>query len=125
MYGVLSYFYRGENPVLTFERVKFGRHDPQVLDYQYNDIATRLELFARESGVDPYNRYFDMEPLVDFAIEKDVTDKSADYIYRHYIYNILTERGEDVDIESEEARILYEEFLLVPEGTPLYYGRVG
>jgi len=102
--------------------IKFGKWEPQLdyLNYCYHDMVKRLIQFAKEAGVDPYGRYFDFEPLIDFVISAGISDKSADYMYRHYVYHILS-KHEQIDIEKEEIRYLINEFMLVPEGVQVYY----
>nr|QBK88250.1 MAG: hypothetical protein LCMAC202_06120 [Marseillevirus LCMAC202] len=115
------HFYAEPKPAVN---IRFGRWDCQLdrLDYDYHQLATRFIQFAKEIGEDPYNRYFAVEPLIDFAISTAITNKSTDYIYRHYIYHLLSQY-EDIDTDQEELRILFDEFLLVPEGEQVYYDR--
>ena len=100
--------------------IKFGRWNCQLdyLDFYHNKLATRLIQFAKEAGKDPYGRYFDAEPLVDFVLATGISDKSPDYMYRHYVYNLISEH-EAIDVDKEEMRYLFEEFTLVPENEKL------
>jgi hypothetical protein len=125
MYSLWKYFYPEQGPTMTDHLpIKFGRWNCQLdyLDYCYNDLATRLIQFAKEAGKDPYGRYFDAEPLVDFVVSAGISDKSADYMYRHYVYHLLS-KHEHIDIEQEELRYLIDEFTLLPEGIKVYYDR--
>lgn len=81
------------------------------LDYNYNGIVSKLINLAKEAGIDKYGRQYDFEPLVDFAISHGITDRSADYIYRHYSYNLIEEKtGVPVDIEEEELLNALKQF---------------
>jgi hypothetical protein len=89
----------------------FGKWHSQLdyLDCKYHNVGRKLIKLAAEAGVDPYGRYIDAEPLVDFAIQQEITNKTADYIYRHYVYQMLS-KHENIDVEQEELRYLYNEF---------------
>ena len=93
-------------------RVCFGNWNYKLyyLDLVYNSLASRIIQFAREAGEDPYDRHFDAEPLVDFAVNAGLTDRSVDCIYRHYVYHILG-RHETIDVDREELEYYYREFL--------------
>lgn len=82
------------------------------LDYYYNNLATKLINMANEIGPDRYNRHFCVEELVDFAIAAEITDKSMDYIYRHYCYWIISKR-QPIDVEREEIQYIMNEFVLL------------
>jgi len=83
----------------------FGKWSSQLdyIDDNFNKLATRLIKFVKEIGQDPYNRFFNVEPLLDFAIDTNITDKDINYIYRHYVYNLIA-KYEVIDIEKEEAK---------------------
>ena len=92
--------------------IKFGKWTPKLefLDYYYHGVVTKLIQFAKEAGHDQYGRYFDGEPLLDFVIQEGITDKSADYMYRHYVYHIIG-KHEYIDVEKEELTYLYDQFV--------------
>lgn len=112
MYSLWNYF---STPIIDdIPNIHFGKWACQLdyLDCQYNRLATRLIKFAKEAGKDPYNRYFNFEPLVDFALEKDISTKSTDYIYRHYVYNLVSQH-DSIDIEQEELNYLIDNFVVI------------
>lgn len=92
--------------------IKFGKwnHQLDYIDQMYQRLATRLIKFAQEAGPDPYDRYFDAEPFLDFVIKKRLYDKSVDYMYRHYVYHLLSQE-EDINVELEEFNHHYQEFI--------------
>ena len=111
MYKIWNYLYP-ETPIKdNVPNIKFGKWSCQLdyLDYYYHRLATRLIQFAKEVGKDPYDRYFDFEPFVDFVIEKGITDKSADYMYRHYVYYIVSQH-EPINIDQEEVKYIFDNF---------------
>ena len=65
--------------------ILYGKHG-YITNIIYNGICDKIKQFANESGKDPYNRAFDAEPLIDFAIKYQITNLSIDEIYRRYIY---------------------------------------
>lgn len=93
--------------------INFGEWSDKI-DYinTYNNLADRLIYFFKEVGKDPYNRYYNIENLISFAIDTNNTDKDIDYIYRHYVYNILS-KIENVDIKEEEIKNIINEFIII------------
>lgn len=91
--------------------IKFGCWTPKLayIDYYYNGVVTKLIEFAREAGHDRYGRHFDAEALLTFVLEAGITDKSADYMYRHYVYHIIN-RHDHIDVDEAELEYLYNEF---------------
>jgi len=83
--------------------IHFGNWSHQLfyLDEEFDNLATKIIYFFKESGQDPYERFLNAEPLVDFAICKKITYKPIEYIYRHYVYNLIS-KHENIDIEKEE-----------------------
>lgn len=79
------------------------------LDFWYDGLATKLINFANEVGRDPYGRAFVIEPIIDFVIAAEIWDKSADYIYRHFCYNLVKKR-EQLNVKVEELKFHISEF---------------
>ena len=98
------------------QRITFGKWHSQLdyLDDKYNNLATKLIRFVNEAGEDEYNRYFNLEPIVDFVLEKGFSKYSADYIYRHYVYYLISQK-EYIDIDKEEDLHILSDFVLIPE----------
>ena len=94
--------------------IKFGRWESQLssLDYQYDRVITKLCNFAAEAGVDQYGRYFDAEPLLDFVLSYELYSKSAEYMYRHYVYYLLSQH-ELIDVDKEEMDYNCDQFKLL------------
>lgn len=112
MNSIWNYFYTNPQPnEVDTPLIKFGKWDSQLdyIDYNYHEIITKLIRFAQEAGKDKYDRYFNAECLLDFAITSKITDKSADYIYRHYVYHLLS-MHEEIDIDEEEMKNVINEF---------------
>jgi len=82
------------------------------LDELHENFYDRIVDFAIEIGEDPYNRDFNMEPIIDFAVEKGITTFGLDYIYRHYVYNKLS-KIERINIDDEELNFNINDFQLV------------
>lgn len=99
-----------------FPIVKFGKWDSYLpeLNRDYNNIVNKLVSFLKEVGKDPYQRCFDIEPLLDFTLANGLSNQSSDYIYRHYVYHLLSSAGNPIDIEEEELQHLIDEFILLP-----------
>lgn len=70
---------------MTNININYGKHG-FITNIIYNGICDKIQQFAEETGADPYNRVFDAEPLIDFAIEFDLTSLSIDEIYKRYVY---------------------------------------
>jgi len=66
-------------------------------------LAQRIIEFADEAGSDPYQRHFNAEALVDFALVEHVDDRSIDYIYRKFVYSKLV--AENPAFDEQEAEI--------------------
>ena len=83
--------------------INFGKYNHMLgwIDIRYNNVATRMIEFAKEAGPDKYNRIYNFEPVLEFAITDKMTGKSIDYIYRHYVYHLLSQ-VETIDINQEE-----------------------
>lgn len=110
MKSIWNYFFNYERPSPP-PLIKFGRWDSQLdyLDHTHNNIITKLINLFQEAGTDKYSRYFDGEPILDFALSNNLTDHTADYIYRQYVYHILG-KHEDIDPNVEEMKHLVSEF---------------
>ena len=99
---------------MTQLNVSFGHwhYYLSYLDYHYHNIVTKLINFAKEAGVDRYGRYYNFEELVDFAMDAQITDKTADYIYRHYTYHIIS-KHEPINVDEEEYKYLAGDFTII------------
>lgn len=95
--------------------LKFGKWKDKldILDKKYNNLYIRFLNFALEIGDDPYNRDFNLEPLIDFAINSGLYNQSIDFIYRHYVYYQLSFIEDITNIEHEETNRLIQEFILI------------
>jgi len=71
------------------KRIVFLKWTKRALNSRFHGLGSKFEHFALEAGEDIYNRYFIADPLVDYAINANITEKSAEYIYRHYVYSKL------------------------------------
>ena len=97
--------------------IKFGVWEPKLeeLNEKYDNLIDRILKFVEElGGKDPYDRSYNFEPLITFAVEKGIASNSMDFIYRHYVYSQLKD-VEKVDIDKEELRNLVNEFHIIPE----------
>jgi hypothetical protein len=95
--------------------LKFGKWNDKldILDKEYDNLYIRFVHFASQICLDdPYNRDFNLEPLIDFAIISGLYNQNIDYIYRHYVYNQLS-MIEYINIEEEEKNRLIEEFIVI------------
>jgi len=103
--------------------VDFGRYVSYYhsLNEKHHDICWRLAKFAEEAGEDPYGRKFFAEPLIDFALVQKITEKTAEEIYREYVYwklaqvdyqiaepyeSLLDRYKEDIRAFEEEQELL-------------------
>jgi len=102
------------NNINNISHIKLGKWQGQegFLNKEYNDICVRLIQFILESGIDEYNRNFLAEPIINFAIENNITECSIVYIYRHYVYSKLSEY-EYLDIENAYLEDLMQEFIIL------------
>lgn len=84
--------------------INFGKFNYKLgwIDKRYNMISSRIIEFAKEAGPDKYNRSYNFEAILEFAISQKITHKSIDFIYRHYVYHLLMEKQYIVDIDKEE-----------------------
>lgn len=100
--------------------VHFGKWEPHIklLNRRYNRLIDKIVKFAGEAGPDPYKRQFAAEPLIDFVIVQGITDKTMDYMYRHFVYHKLSKIYQ-LDIDKLELDDLYTEFSLFPENVKL------
>lgn len=94
--------------------VLYGDYQPfyYIIDFIYHGICGKIERFYEESGgyKDPYNRDMNAEPLIDFAITKDITDKDINYIYRQYVYDKLGKHNRFFDKDLEELEDMQRSF---------------
>ena len=100
--------------------IYFGKWEPhkKMLNKRYHHLIDKIVQFAKEAGPDPYHRQFAAEPLIDFVIIQRITDKSIDYMYRHFVYNKLAKIYQ-LNIDKLELDDLYTEFALFPENVRL------
>ena len=77
-----------------------------------NDIINQLKNFFKQAGHDKYNRYIDMNPIFEYTLENKLYNTSPDYIYRHYVYYLLSQH-EDIDIYKEENNNIINDFEIV------------
>lgn len=96
--------------------IYFGKWEPhqKLLNQRYHKLVDKIVKFAHEAGPDPCKRQFAAEPLIDFVIFTGITDKSVDYMYRHYVYHKLAKMYQ-LDVDKLELDDLYTEFALFPE----------
>lgn len=94
--------------------IQFGFWTPKLayIDYYYDGVVTKLIEFAREAGHDKYGRYFQAQDLLTFVLDEGITDKSVDYMYRHYVYHIIN-KHDKIDINEAELEYLFNEFSLI------------
>jgi hypothetical protein len=80
-------------------RINYGcyEHSIAIIDFLYSNICEKIFIFANQIEKDRYDRFFSAEPLITFAIEKNLYDHSIDYIYRHFVYDKLKQHGEFSD----------------------------
>jgi len=97
-------------------RINLGRWKGKepYLNYTYNDFIKRLVKFVLSDGEDRYQRCFLAEPVINFALDRDIANCSIHYIYRHYVYNKLSEY-EPLDVESAYIDDLLAEFVVISE----------
>ena len=96
------------------ENIIFGKwtNKLDILDYKYDNIISRLIRYIKDLGEDPYNRKINVEMIIDFSIKNNITSNSIDFIYRHYVYNLMSQ-VQDVDINKEELLNLEREFYVI------------
>jgi len=98
-------------------KVDFGKYTnfTETLDIIADDICTKIRILANESGKDPYNRRFFAEPLVTFALTKEITELTMEEIYCEYVnwklalveyelpFEILSTSEASTDSDTSEA----------------------
>lgn len=97
------------------KRILYGKHG-HYTNIVYNGICDKIKEFAEESGKDPYNRYFDAEPLIDFAIKNYITQLSAKEIYRKYIYHKLDSFDTNISkewLKNQEMQEILDSFIII------------
>jgi hypothetical protein len=95
------------------ETLTFGCFDnfKYVMNWFYDDICSKIEKLAVEIGPDRYGRTFNAQPLLEFAIDKNITDRSINYIYRHFVYDKLIQNG--INCDELEISDMMKEFEIV------------
>jgi hypothetical protein len=80
-------------------RITFGCYQNSIciIDFLYDNICERILSFAKEIEKDRYDRIFNAEPLLTFAINREIYNYSIEYIYRHFVYDKLRQHGEYSD----------------------------
>jgi hypothetical protein len=78
-----------------------------IVNWFYDNVCEKILNLAIQAGPDRYNRNFNAEPLINFAITNSITDKSADYIYRHFVYDKIEQKMSESGIlfDKDEAEI--------------------
>ena len=110
--SIFKYFYN------TSEKkpidIKFGRYSEYIkfLDYHHDKICYKFKVLAKEVGPDPCNRHFFVEPVINFAICRNITNEDIDYIYRYYVYHQLAQHQE-MTIENIAMQDLMADFIFV------------
>ena len=96
--------------------VELGQWGPRRGQWnrQYNGVIDRLIEFVEGSaGKDPYNRNFNIELLISFAVCSGVTEKSAEWIYRRYVYFLVNVVDGSIDVDRDELAQLANDFVEV------------
>lgn len=108
------WYYFSQDNIQKSDRINLGKWVGQVkeLNRRYDNFINRLTEFFLRTERDPYQRFFLAEPIIDFAIARGIADCSVEYIYKHYVYNKLSEY-EYLDIERAYLDDLFNDFVLI------------
>lgn len=84
-----------------------------IFNWLYNNICEKINNFLLQAGPDRYERNMNAEPIIDFAIRKSITDKSAEYIYRHFVYDKIEKTGFHFNKDEEEISDMKNSFIFI------------
>lgn len=95
--------------------IEYGEYTGKqtIINSKYNDIYAKVTEFLTSGGIDLYGRAYRADGLITFAIEHEITDKSADYIYRQYVYDSFKSAQPDLDVNKLEIDDMFAEFLKI------------
>ena len=77
------------------------------LNSNYNNTCTRLNEFALEAGVDPYNRKANCEPILYFTLMNNLDELPVDTIYKFFVQEKLNHSS------KSDMNYIEDDFIIV------------